>query len=210
MASHLLLAALIFAAFAAFVEAADLSNYLAACAVPCVNQTLKSTGLCNGLGDNKCLCANSDKLLSSSQKCIASKCQSSRPSETSQAKQQWNKYCSDVGTPVAPSLSTGAKAGIGVGAGIGGLAIIAVIVFLLFRRRQRKKNASRNDAEVISPPDEAYPKEGPDSTPGNNHNTQPKSPAELPDTGTLLVKAPPVRPGHDAMPSELSADAEIP
>lgn len=37
-------------------------------------------------------------------------------------------------------LSTGAKAGIGVGAAVGALVVLALIAFILLRRRKRKQN----------------------------------------------------------------------
>jgi hypothetical protein len=51
-------------------------------------------------------------------------------------------------------LSTGAKAGIGVGAAIAGLALIGVIVWLLllFRKRGDRARSSAGDPYPQSPP----------------------------------------------------------
>ncbi|KAK2811473.1 hypothetical protein FQN50_002096 [Emmonsiellopsis sp. PD_5] len=43
--------------------------------------------------------------------------------------------------PDSSGLSTGAKAGIGVGAAVGGIAIIALVVFVFLRRRRGKEQA---------------------------------------------------------------------
>jgi hypothetical protein len=42
--------------------------------------------------------------------------------------------------PAAPSLSTGAEAGIGVGAGVAGIAIIVLALLLVWRTRKHKKD----------------------------------------------------------------------
>jgi hypothetical protein len=51
----------------------------------------------------------------------------------------------DVQDASTQLLSTGAQAGIGVGAGIGGLALIALIVWFVFRQR---RNRTQRDAEL--------------------------------------------------------------
>ncbi|EGX94502.1 hypothetical protein CCM_02773 [Cordyceps militaris CM01] len=49
-------------------------------------------------------------------------------------------------------LSTGAEAGIGVGAGLAGIALTAVIGLLLWRRRKRQTAAAAAPASIPSPP----------------------------------------------------------
>lgn len=45
---------------------------------------------------------------------------------------------------ISTPLSDGAKAGIGVGAGVGGLGIIAAVSFWFMRRRRQKKTGDTN------------------------------------------------------------------
>lgn len=79
--------------------------------------------------------ATSDTALSTPQATAGSGTTQSGPLETS---------------PQAGGLSTGAKAGIGVGASLGGIVIIAIAVFFIMRRtRNQKKTAfpvSKNNA----------------------------------------------------------------
>ena len=44
-------------------------------------------------------------------------------------------------------LSTSAQAGVGVGATVGGLAIIATVVFLFWRRSLNKRRAAQSELE---------------------------------------------------------------
>jgi hypothetical protein len=51
----------------------------------------------------------------------------------------------------SPGLSSGAQAGIGVGAGVAGIAIFALIGFFLWRTKKRKKAESRLNAMQQTP-----------------------------------------------------------
>ncbi|KAH8890576.1 hypothetical protein GQ53DRAFT_842026 [Thozetella sp. PMI_491] len=73
------------------------------------------------------------------------------------------------------SLSTGTKAGIGVGAGLGGVALIALIGFLLslmLRRRQR------NGSLVFGPESDLAPMPGPEKQPTLPFGMAPMTPAQ--------------------------------
>lgn len=48
------------------------------------------------------------------------------------------------------SLSTGAKAGIGVGVSVGGILILLAIGFLIVRRRKRRRNGQRASQDTSS------------------------------------------------------------
>jgi hypothetical protein len=50
--------------------------------------------------------------------------------------------------PAAPGLSTGAQAGIGAGAGVAGIAIIALSILLVWRTRKHKKALAAIQANV--------------------------------------------------------------
>ena len=49
-------------------------------------------------------------------------------------------------TDSASTLSTGAKAGIGVGVALGAIAVVSLIAFFLLRRRRRQKQQQWNNA----------------------------------------------------------------
>ncbi|KAH4119606.1 1,3-beta-glucanosyltransferase [Parastagonospora nodorum] len=54
-----------------------------------------------------------------------------------------------IGMPKSSGeLSTGAKAGVGVGAGVSGLALIGAMGFLLLRRRKKRKSVGESDEAV--------------------------------------------------------------
>ncbi|PLB47692.1 hypothetical protein P170DRAFT_426923 [Aspergillus steynii IBT 23096] len=53
-----------------------------------------------------------------------------------------------TGDSGSSGLSTGAKAGIGIGAAVGGVAILGVLAFWLFRRRSPKKDANLTSMET--------------------------------------------------------------
>lgn len=119
---------------------------------------------------------------------------------------------SDTNPATRPDLSTAAKAGIGVGVGVGTLAVLGALVFLRFYLRRRKRTGSGNEgeggggAEEYKPPVEvAAVAELPSS---------PSPRTELPSHDArkeLPVSERPVELWQDgAMPSELSADGEIP
>lgn len=91
------------------------------------------------------------------------------------------------------ALSTGAKAGIGVGAGVGGLLIAGVLGLFLFRRRRSKKVATKKeeekDPEVLKGTTAAKFEKAELST-GPEVEAQPaEPPAELP-TGASPKEAP--------------------
>ncbi|KAI1164069.1 hypothetical protein F5B18DRAFT_284682 [Nemania serpens] len=111
---------------------------------------------------------------------------------------------SDTSPTAGPYLSTGAKAGIGVGVGIGSLAVIGGLVFLMFHLRRKKSKGDNSEGEYKPPSEAAALAELP---PG------PFSHMELPAHDArkeLPVAERPIELWHEgAMPSELSADAEI-
>lgn len=86
-----------------------------------------------------------------------------------------------------PSLSTGAKAGIGVGAAIGGILILLAAVFLLYiRPRQRRgENGSYRNNEQKA--------ELSTTTPSNTRELEPQALGELGSTALLELENTPVR-----------------
>ncbi|KAI1426082.1 hypothetical protein F5Y12DRAFT_307375 [Xylaria sp. FL1777] len=130
----------------------------------------------------------------------------------------------------ASGLSTGAKAGIGVGAGVGSLVVISGLVFVGFRLgRSRKRENNAGDSEGTHPdheqsttlsstPNWTTAEGGGDVWPYKPQTpvaelATPSSPhAELPahDIKELQTNEHPAELWHGVMPSELSADGEIP
>ncbi|KAI1354460.1 hypothetical protein F5Y01DRAFT_250986 [Xylaria sp. FL0043] len=125
-------------------------------------------------------------------------------------------------TTASGSLSTGAKAGIGVGAGVGSLLVIGGLVFLGFRLGRRKGEDDAGDP----PPDPSSTTDWPTAEGGGDvWAYKPQTPiaelpspsslvqhAELPaqEVGELQTNEPAAELWHGVMPSELSADAEVP
>ncbi|KAI0099659.1 hypothetical protein GGR51DRAFT_535327 [Nemania sp. FL0031] len=129
----------------------------------------------------------------------------------------------DATSPAAsPDLSTGAKAGIGVGAGVGSLALISGLVFIGFRLGQQRKERNRSEAESTVPFNGENPDDGvggaefykPDAEAIALSELHPHSvpPAEMPahDIRELPVTETPAELWHNVLPTELSADTEIP
>ena len=136
----------------------------------------------------------------------------------------------------ASGLSTGQKAGIGVGAGVGSLLVIGGLVFLGFRLgKQRKKRESKigagNTPASIGGTDPAHGQNATHSPPpnwrtaeggGDVWTSKPPDFIELPSPPSVHAEMPaqevselpahnqPAELWHGVMPSELSADSEIP
>ncbi|KAF2972786.1 hypothetical protein GQX73_g826 [Xylaria multiplex] len=92
--------------FTIIANAQNLSSYVPECAPPCVEQTLNSTKLCDGLDDNKCLCTNASQIIFPSRMCFIQNCNSTNPIELrSEVVSGWEKFCNDSGTPI--NLSAG-------------------------------------------------------------------------------------------------------
>lgn len=89
------------------------------------------------------------------------------------------QYTSKNFQKVSTPLSDGAKAGIGVGAGVGGLAIIAAFLFWFMRRRRQKRidNTNMEKAELAA---EGYTTRGPQELDG--HGMAHDKPAGVEDT----------------------------
>ncbi|KAK3377557.1 hypothetical protein B0H63DRAFT_561709 [Podospora didyma] len=56
----------------------------------------------------------------------------------------------DTASPDRGGLSTGAKAGIGVGASLGGIILIGTVIFILYRRGKTAQNGSGNDSGGVN------------------------------------------------------------
>jgi LPXTG-motif cell wall-anchored protein len=96
-----------------------------------------------------------------------------------------------------PGLSTGAKAGIGVGAAVGAIALLSLIAFFLLRRRRRLHNSQvaelqGNRGAGYSPgqaqgqiyqkyegPWAAQPQTGMETAPANEMHTYENQPMEI-------------------------------
>ncbi|KAI1176008.1 hypothetical protein F4777DRAFT_290814 [Nemania sp. FL0916] len=137
---------------------------------------------------------------------------------------------SNTNSGAGSGLTTGAKAGIGVGVGVGGLAVIGGLVFLGFRLGQRRRRAEKGEGD--HPEDGTKPPNStsPDATSeagglslayktGEEGDAYAELPSETyshPELSgidarrELPVTERPVELWHGAMPSELSADSEIP
>jgi hypothetical protein len=77
-----------------------------------------------------------------------------KPSSSSARTTTGTARPSSTGASSTP-ISTGAKAGIGVGAGIGGIALISAVAFFFLRRKKnRKANTSKEEAEKAQMSDE--------------------------------------------------------
>ncbi|KAI0526243.1 hypothetical protein F5B22DRAFT_641394 [Xylaria bambusicola] len=136
--------------------------------------------------------------------------------------------------PIAASgLSTGQKAGIGVGAGVGSLAVIGGLVFIGFRLGQKKRKANNDTGNAPASNEETQPDQGQSATLSTDWHTaeggkdvwthkSPADPVELPSPPAPQAELPahevkelpttnqPVELWHGVMPPELSADSEIP
>ena len=77
----------------------------------------------------------------------------------------------------SPGLSTGAKAGIGVGAAAGILAVAGALILLFMRRRKSLKNGQQQHAMSSDPQYDAVPQE---PAPMQEHNTSYYGTSELP------------------------------
>ncbi|KAJ3579387.1 hypothetical protein NPX13_g1176 [Xylaria arbuscula] len=261
MLQPLVLLALSFAV-AITAKAQNFSSYVPECAPPCIKATLNSSNVCTGLDDNDCLCTNFGQILFPSIGCFVSSCNATNVQDLrSEITAGYQEFCSDNGTPInfsgpeftstpstitpTPSstasagnagLSTGQKAGIGVGAGVGSLLVIGGLVFLGFRLgKHRNKKGSKDDAGNAPVSNEGTnPIHGPDATHspppnwptaeggGDVWTTKPQGFVELPsppsvhaevaaqEVSELPAHTQPVELWHGVMPSELSADSEIP
>ncbi|KAK5627901.1 hypothetical protein RRF57_003616 [Xylaria bambusicola] len=135
----------------------------------------------------------------------------------------------------ASGLSTGQKAGIGVGAGVGSLTVIGGLVFVGFRLGQKKKKEN-NDGDAPASNEEMHPDHGRSASLSNAtdwHTAEggkdgwtrksPADPVELPSPPPPHAELPthevrelpttnhqPVELWHGVMPPELSADSELP
>ncbi|KIX09636.1 uncharacterized protein Z518_00717 [Rhinocladiella mackenziei CBS 650.93] len=98
-------------------------------------------------------------------------------------------------------LSTGAKAGIGIGAAVGGLVFIALLVFFVMRNNKRKKREMEaGRVEADSKP--AVPPYSTELPPDEK-----KVPVELPPQAMIPVEAPGDR--HWPPPQELEGDRTV-
>ncbi|KAK0647081.1 hypothetical protein B0T16DRAFT_493928 [Cercophora newfieldiana] len=82
------------------------------------------------------------------------------------------------GSGGSSGLSTGAKAGIGVGAAVGGIILLAMLTSLLIWRRKRKQQQLQNPHDPNMPPPaghpymSTYPPSGGHPSPPNQYNIQ--------------------------------------
>ncbi|RMJ21095.1 hypothetical protein PHISP_08033 [Aspergillus sp. HF37] len=91
----------------------------------------------------------------------------------------------DPASPPDDELSTGAKAGIGVGVGVAGLIVLAAVVFFVLRSRRKRKAESQ--AADNPPPDT----ENPTDKHASAHELESPPPApELPGTSNNPVELP--------------------
>jgi hypothetical protein len=108
--------------------------------------------------------------------------------------------------PPAPVLSTGAKAGIGAGAGVVGLAIIALIVFFVVRKRPGKKNSETTSTVESSGPDAYHQSSQPTMSQYSASQHQGLEPygqyAPPQHQGIEPYVPPPVEPLHGYVPPE--------
>ncbi|KAI0472909.1 hypothetical protein GGR56DRAFT_589028 [Xylariaceae sp. FL0804] len=129
------------------VLAVNFTDYLPACATPCVESALnnRTSSVC-APSNSTCICNNLLGIGRAANDCISPSCTDEFGSaELAQDRvlTGWTDFCRAVSDPDA--LSTGAKAGIGVGASVGGLAVLGGLAFLGLRLLRVRREKRRRD-----------------------------------------------------------------
>ena len=105
----------------------------------------------------------------------------------------------------APSLSTGAKAGIGVGAGIGGLAIIGGL-WLCFAVRYRRNRKARLEREALRPVSQVTTVSSPYVDSKSKHLSTVSSAYTMPNSSPPLGHQGNFAPGYAQQPAVFEMD----
>jgi hypothetical protein len=173
--------------------------------------TLDQTCAVTVYGNDVAYCSSNKKSISSLGSCM-----------TNTTVNQFSVDCTDVAaaTSDAPAvaatataithgssssgLSTGAKAGIGIGAAIGGLLLVAILVFFVVRNNKKKRQAAKSTEESGVLEADSTPAVPPYSS--ELPPDEKKPPVELPPhhTGHPVVEAP--GDEHWPAPRELEGD----